>query len=48
MRVAGDTSLATGERSSLSDPFIEKIEEWVDRSQGRVRASLGSCRKPRS
>ena len=42
------TSLATGERSSLSDPFIEKIEEWVDRSQGRVRASLGSCRKPRS
>ena len=23
------TSLATGERSSLSDPFIEKIEEWA-------------------
>ncbi len=32
------TSLATGERGSLSDPFIEKIEEWVDRSQ---RAGAG-------
>ena len=34
------TSIGTGERSSLSDPFIEKIEEWVDRSQGRVRADV--------
>jgi len=34
------TSLGTGERGSLSDPFIEKIEEWVDRSQGRVRADV--------
>ncbi len=34
------TSISTGERGSLSDPFIEKIEEWVDRSQGRVRADV--------
>jgi transposase len=34
------TSIGTGERSSLSDPFIEKIEEWVERSQGRVRADV--------
>jgi transposase len=34
------TSIGTGERGLLSDPFIEKIEEWVDRSQGRVRADV--------
>jgi transposase len=34
------TSIGVSDRGSLSDPFIEKIEEWVDRSQGRVRADV--------
>ena len=25
-------------RPKLLDPFLEKIEEWVDRSKGQVRA----------
>jgi transposase len=28
----------TGRRPRLIDPFLDKVEEWVDRSQGRVRA----------
>jgi transposase len=31
----GDTA-----RGSVTDPFAEKIGEWIDRSQGRVRADV--------
>jgi transposase len=27
-------------RSRLIDPFLPKVEEWVDRSQGRIRADV--------
>ena len=27
-------------RAKLIDPFLEKIEEWVDRSKGKVRADI--------
>lgn len=28
-------------RSKLIDPFLDKVEEWVDRSEGKVRAAMG-------
>ena len=28
------------ERPKLTDPFLAKIEEWVDRSGGRIRADV--------
>lgn len=28
------------ERSRLVDPFLDKVEEWVDRSEGKVRADV--------
>ena len=31
---------ATLERGSVSDPFSDKITEWIDLSQGRVRADV--------
>lgn len=33
-------SIAGPARGSVCDPFAEKITEWVDRSQGRVRADV--------
>jgi hypothetical protein len=27
-------------RERLIDPFLDKVEEWVDRSKGRVRADV--------
>ena len=27
-------------RPKLIDPFLDKIEEWVDRSEGKVRADI--------
>ncbi len=29
-----------GRRERLIDPFVDKVEEWVDRSKGRVRADV--------
>jgi transposase len=31
-------------RPKLIDPFLEKIEEWVDRSEGKVRADIAHDR----
>ena len=31
-------------RAKLIDPFLEKIEEWVDRSKGKVRADISHDR----
>jgi hypothetical protein len=28
------------ERSKLVDPFLAKVEEWVDRSEGKIRADV--------
>lgn len=40
-REAGlDVSVATVERPRVSDPFADKVAEWIDRSQGRVRADV--------
>ena len=33
---------AVAQRSRSIDPFVDKIEEWVDRSNGHVRAD-GRC-----
>jgi transposase len=35
-----DLSVTTVERRRVSDPFADKISEWIDRSQGRVRADV--------
>ncbi|MBV9312176.1 MAG: IS21 family transposase, partial [Pseudonocardia sp.] len=29
-----------GRRERLIDPFVDKVEEWVDRSRGHVRADV--------
>ena len=29
-----------GRRERLIDPFLDKVEEWVDRSKGHVRADV--------
>lgn len=34
------TAIDTGPRPSVADPFVAKVEEWVDRSQGRIRADV--------
>ena len=31
-------------RPKLIDPFLEKVEEWVDRSEGKVRADIAHDR----
>lgn len=28
------------ERPSVTDPFVDKINEWIDRSEGRIRADV--------
>ncbi len=38
MRDLGQPVGAPAKRPKLIDPFLPKIEEWVDRSQGKVRA----------
>ncbi|MFI6273673.1 IS21 family transposase [Streptomyces sp. NPDC050988] len=38
MRDAGQSLDAPSVRTKLIDPYMPKIEEWVERSQGRVRA----------
>jgi len=41
-RDAGLDPLRVVERPRVSDPFADKICEWIERSQGRVRAGVGS------
>ena len=33
-------------RPRLIDPFLEKIEEWVDRSKGKIRADVAPASTP--
>jgi transposase len=42
LRDAGRLAGAVGpvERTKLIDPFLDKVEEWVERSQGRVRGDV--------
>jgi hypothetical protein len=40
VRDAGGNPFAAVRRARLIDPFLEKIEELVDRSQGKVRADV--------
>jgi transposase len=39
-RDAGQPVNAPVRRPKLIDPFLEKIEEWVERSEGKVRADI--------
>jgi len=39
-REAGLDPTGTVERAKVSDPFCDKISEWIDRSQGRGRADV--------
>src|ERR1700729_2574688 len=40
VRDAGGNPLEPARRAKLIDPFLEKIEELVERSQGKVRADV--------
>ncbi len=33
-------------RDQLADPYLAKIEEWVERSHGRVRADVADDSRP--
>ena len=37
-RAAGVATPATPARSKVSDPFLDHVERWVDRSKGQIRA----------
>lgn len=39
-RAAGLDPSAGSDRPSVSEPFVDKIHEWVDRSDGRIRADV--------
>lgn len=39
-RDAGRSVSGPGRRQRLIDPFLDKVEEWVDRSEGAVRADV--------
>jgi len=39
-RAAGFDPAKTVERPKVSDPYTDKIIEWIDKSQGRVRADV--------
>lgn len=39
-RAAGLDPSSVGDRPSVSEPFVDKIHEWVDRSDGRIRADV--------
>jgi integrase-like protein len=39
-RAAGLDPLAALGRPSVADAFVDKISEWIERSQGRVRADV--------
>jgi len=38
VREAGGDPFAPAVRGSIVDAFLEKVEEWVDRSEGKIRA----------
>ncbi|MGH9069149.1 MAG: IS21 family transposase, partial [Acidimicrobiales bacterium] len=40
MRDAGGSPLARPPRSKIIDPYLEKVEELIDRSNGKVRADV--------
>jgi transposase len=39
-RAAGLDPSTGGDRAGVSEPFVDKIHEWVDRSDGRIRADV--------
>jgi transposase len=39
-RAAGLDPSEGGNRPTVSEPFVDKIHEWVDRSDGRIRADV--------
>ena len=39
-RAAGLDPSTGSDRPTLSEPFVDKIHEWVDRSDGRIRADV--------
>ena len=39
-RDAGKLRIEPGARTRVTDPWLEKIEEWVDHSRGRVRGDI--------
>jgi transposase len=39
-RELGELSSVPARRDQLIDPYLEKIEEWVDQSKGKVRADV--------
>lgn len=39
-RDAGRPVTGPSRRERITDPFVDKIEEWVDRSRGKVRADV--------
>lgn len=39
-RAAGLDPSTGNDRQSVSEPFVDKIHEWVDRSDGRIRADV--------
>src|SRR5688572_12360267 len=40
VRDAGGDLLSTAARPSVADAFLEKVEELVDRSKGKIRADV--------
>ena len=42
LRDAGKTPQDRLRRAMAIDPFLDKVEEWVDRSNGQVRADVGA------
>ena len=40
IRDAGGNPLEKAARPKMIDPYLEKIEEWVDRSKGKVRGDV--------
>lgn len=43
-RDRGEDPFAPAERSSIIDPWLAKIEEWVEHSRGRIRADVAHRR----
>ena len=39
-RAAGLDPSKGGDRSTVTEPFVDKINEWIDRSDGRIRADV--------
>ena len=39
-RVAGRIGEGTDTRAMVTDPFVDKVTEWIDRSNGKIRADV--------